>query len=374
MHKLFIDRAYINIIVLKEKILAMKKKLILLFIFIISLGSSILFAKQTSIKLALLAPFSGEYYKIGENLLLGAKKSVDVINSKGGLQGLPLEIVPIDDLCDSENAIEQAREIAKSKKYSAIIGHSCSDSTIKTLSIYKKANLLQVSPTATNVKITQQGVDSFFRVLPNDELQAKKVSEFVTNNIRSKNIAILYKPNEYSKGLADLVSENLVLLDYYPKLYSELNFSKKNIDSMFKKFKKLKIDTIYFAGYYPDVINLSKLIKLSNSNYNLIVSSANLVGGFDSNINYIKTKLSYNTKLKAKKSSLLGDALYSYVAVEIIYKAMKETNNLNGDVLAKWLHHNSVDTMLGKMTWDTNGEVMNASYTVYSSMGKKNNE
>jgi branched-chain amino acid transport system substrate-binding protein len=60
-----------------------------------------------------------------------------------------------------------------------------------------------------------------------------------------------------------------------------------------------------------------------------------------------------------------GYTLYAYTAVQAIAAAMQATKSTDGLKLATWLHHNTVDTVLGQKSWDTNGDIIDADYKMY---------
>lgn len=70
-------------------------------------------ANLQPIKIALIGPFTGAYAGYGTQLLSGATQAVNDINHSGGLKGIKLEIMPIDDECDPGMAIAQAEKIIK---------------------------------------------------------------------------------------------------------------------------------------------------------------------------------------------------------------------------------------------------------------------
>ena len=52
-----------------------------------------------------------------------------------------------------------------------MVGHLCSAAAIPASEVYEKAGVLEISPTATNPKLTEQGRDNVFRVIGRDDQQ-----------------------------------------------------------------------------------------------------------------------------------------------------------------------------------------------------------
>ena len=60
-----------------------------------------------------------------------------------------------------------------------------------------------------------------------------------------------------------------------------------------------------------------------------------------------------------------GYTLYAYAAVQAIAASLQDTKNTHGKTLAKWLHNNTVPTILGQKAWDTNGDIIDTEYKMY---------
>jgi branched-chain amino acid transport system substrate-binding protein len=49
------------------------------------------------------------------------------------------------------------------------------------------------------------------------------------------------------------------------------------------------------------------------------------------------------------------DAADAYAAAQVLQKAVEEVGEIDQDMLKDWLHENSVDTILGELSWDETG-------------------
>ncbi len=114
------------------------------------------------------------------------------LNAKGGIKGVKLEVVPMDDACDPDLAIKQAANIVADKSYQAVIGHVCSAATLAASGIYARANVLVITPTATNNKITERNLSTVFRMTGTDQEQGQAAAEFISNTLQSKRVAVLH--------------------------------------------------------------------------------------------------------------------------------------------------------------------------------------
>lgn len=347
------------------------------------------FAEPHKIKIALAGPFTGSYAAYGTLLLSGAIQAANDINQKGGIKGAHLEIVPIDDHCDPDVALTQAENIIKAKTYQAVIGHVCSAATLATSSLYAKANILLITPTSTNDKITERSISTLFRMTGTDQQQSLAAAKFIAQTLKSKRVAILHDQDLYSKDLADSVSENLLRFGTSPILYQGVDRGTRNFTPIIKKLKALNADAIYFAGLYPEVAALAKTLHILELQIPLLSSdgvalnkfidaignpaaSSAVLFTFADNPHALVSTQSVLKKMQENKLETTGYALYTYAAVQTIAQAIDTTNTTDGTTLANWLHQHEIDTILGKKSWDTNGNIINSRFRVYALVGVNN--
>lgn len=342
-----------------------------------------------TIKIALVAPFTGPYGAYGTLLLSGAMQASSDINAHGGLKGVKVEIIPIDDQCSADTAVKQAENLTRDKQFHAIIGHVCSGATLATSNIYARANMLVLTPTATNDKITERKINTIFRMTGTDQQQSLVAANFIAKNLKSKRIAILHDQELYSKDLADLVSEHLLHLGTTPILYQGVPRGTRNFTPIIKKLKALDADAIYFAGLYPEVASLAKSLNILQMHLPLITADGATLNKFIDHVgnpkvassvlmtfaenpsNIVSSQKTINTMQKNNLETT-GYSLYAYAAVQVITKAIDNTNTTDGITLANWLHQHEVDTVLGKKSWDTNGNIINAKFAVFVMLGDNN--
>lgn len=342
-----------------------------------------------NIKLALVGPFNGAYSAYGTQILSGAMQAANDINASGGIKGLQIEIVPLDDQCNPDLAIKQAEEIVKSKNFNAVIGHVCSAATLAVSNIYARANILMITPTATNDKITSRGISTLFRISGTDQQQSSVAADFIAKNLKSKRVAILHDQDLYSKDLADNVSEKLLHLDVVPILYQGVARGTRNFTAVIKKLKALNADAIYFAGLYPEVGFLAKALNVLQLQIPLITGDGAAINKFISvvggaaNTNSIIITFSDNPQdlissktiinaMQKNKLETTGYVLYAYAAVQVIAKAIDSANTTDNVTLANWLHQHEIDTVLGKKSWDTSGNIIDGKFNACILQGENN--
>lgn len=360
----------------------------LIYITIIALIPLSILAEIAPLRIALVGPFTGAYAAYGSQLLAGATQAAQDINESGGIKGVMLEIVPMDDQCNPDIAITQAEQIVTSKEFPIVIGHVCSSATLATANIYAKAKILVITPTATNPKITQRNIATLFRMTGNDTQQAKTAAKFIVTHLHSKRVAVLHDQDLYSKDLADQVSENLTQLNSSPILYQAIPRGARKHTALIKKIKQLKADAVYFAGLYPEVSSLAKTMHaldlqipfitgdgIALQKFILTVDNPRIANSvlmtFTTDAQSLISGKNATHKMQQKHLETTGYALYAYATVQVIANAVEHTNQTEGTILADYLHQHVVDTVLGKQSWDTNGDIIATDFKIYTWNGNK---
>ncbi|MBN1135615.1 MAG: ABC transporter substrate-binding protein, partial [Anaerolineae bacterium] len=105
------------------------------------------------------APLSGFQANGGQTVLGGARLAAEQINRAGGLLGYKMTIIGLDDESDSDVALAVAEEIkaqiAEGRQVLGVIGHYNSGQTLNAMEIYKDLPLIVITPTSSEVSLTQ---------------------------------------------------------------------------------------------------------------------------------------------------------------------------------------------------------------------------
>ncbi len=94
-----------------------------------------------TLKVGLVAPFSGRDAALGYNMLVGAKLALKDWNDRGGAGGSYIELVAQDDRNDPELGAMQARKMALDPQVVGVAGHPSRESALAAAPIYRDAGL-----------------------------------------------------------------------------------------------------------------------------------------------------------------------------------------------------------------------------------------
>ena len=163
----------------------MFKKIIIITYILLSFNfNSFANERQKSLRVGLLAPFSGEYKDIGQSIMLSLKLALDEINDDN------IKIFPRDSGYNNPKKLIQSVGSFRDENIKIVIG-PISHEDFKHLSAFK--DMIFISPSNIDPKIQ----NNILSVGVSLESQIKSIENFVKKKRRKKTI-IMYPKNKYT--------------------------------------------------------------------------------------------------------------------------------------------------------------------------------
>lgn len=209
------------------------------------------------IKIASVSPLSGGSANSGKDNQSGALLAVEEINAKGGVdmggKKYMLELVSEDDGADPKQGTTVAQKIADDKSISAVIGHYNSGVTMVAQPIYAGANLVALTPSATNPDVTVKaakaadGTTMMYRMVAHDGMQGPALAAYAHKK-GLKTIAIVDDATTYGKGMADQVEKKAKALGMTVVLHDALTDKTTDFKAVLTKIKAAGADAVMWGG------------------------------------------------------------------------------------------------------------------------------
>jgi len=221
----------------------------------LAMGSLALAAE--TIKIAVPSPFTGPAAGYGDNVKAGVSMKIEEINAKGGVGGKMVEAVYFDEQCDPKEAATVGTKIAGDKSLVAIVGHLCSGAHLAALPKYVPAGVAALTPTATNVTISDKGKDSkglywSFRNVYLDDFQGTFLADYMFKVLNIKKVAVFYENNDYGIGLKDAFLKEAKAIGL--EVVGEEAYMKgaQDFTPQLTKLKGAAPQAIFISGYYNE--------------------------------------------------------------------------------------------------------------------------
>ncbi len=212
------------------------------------------------LKVAILAPLSGDVPDMGVMARDGALLAIAEWNARGGVLGKKIVPVVEDSRCDPTRAVSAANKVIDQDKVKFIIGESCSNASIPISEIANAKKVIQISPTSSNASVTVaddgKTKDYVFRACFTARSLGKMGAKFAIDELKAKTAFILLnEDDDWVKGLAESFEMAFTLAG--GKVVDKLPYSAddRNFNIPLAKVAAAKPDIIYLPDY-SDMHNL----------------------------------------------------------------------------------------------------------------------
>jgi branched-chain amino acid transport system substrate-binding protein len=335
---------------------------------------------QAQIKIGVAGPLTGSNAAFGTQLKTGADLAVADINKAGGVLGQQVQEIAVDDACDPKQAVSAANTLV-SDGVVLVDGHFCSASSIPASKVYSDNGILEISPASTNPTYTDEGSAFTFRTCGRDDQQGKVAAEYIAKHFPTAKIAVLDDNSTYGKGIADQVRLNLGKLHVPIAYNTSYTAGDKDYSALISRLKQAGITLVYIGGYYSDsglIIRegaaqgftpqyFSEDAAVTSALWQIAGSTAEgMLMTFPPPAEKEPSAAKAVAELTALKEDPTGYVLYSYATIQVWAEAAKKAHSTQPILVAKepkaggpW------KSVLGPITFDSKGDVVNAAYAIY---------
>ncbi len=340
---------------------------------------------ETVVKIGHVAPLTGAIAHLGKDNENGARMAIDEINAAGGIKAgdttYKLELVAEDDKADPKEGTIAAQKIVDSGAV-AVVGHLNSGTSIPASKIYADAGMTQISPSATNPKLTEQGFKTTFRVVANDNQQGAVLANYAASEMKAKTIAIVDDRTAYGQGLADVVEK--VAKEKGLKVVAREFATDKTTDfnAILTKIRATKPDVVMYGGMDATAGPMAKQMKQLGIKAHLLAGDGVCSPEFiklAGNAADILTcsmageaveKLAKGEEFKTKYKAKFGTDVqvyspYSYDAVYVIADAIKRAGKADRASITAAMPATNYAGLTGQIQFDEKGDIKNGAISMF---------
>lgn len=177
--------------------------------------------------------------------------AIHTINENGGLLGLPVELLVLDNQSTPIGSAKAARK-AVGLDAIAVIGGHWSSHSLAMAPILQQYGIPMISPASTNPEITLDR-DYIFRACFVDSFQGRAMASFARNTLGAKRAVVLSNMDEkYSLTLAGYFRD--VFVEQSGEIAADIQYRGDATDfsEIISQIRPLAVDVIYLPGYTRD--------------------------------------------------------------------------------------------------------------------------
>jgi branched-chain amino acid transport system substrate-binding protein len=328
--------------------------------------------------LAFLGATTGSAGALGLNMVGGIKLALDDYTKANPSCKISLKV--FDSQGDATKATPLATQIVGDSSIIGLIGPGFSGESLATGKTFAAAGLPSISPSATNVTITQQGWTTWHRVIGNDSAQGAAAAKYLQDTAKATKVYVINDGEDYGKGLASYVTKGLG-----SKAIGQdtVQVGQTDFSATVTKVTGSGADAVFFGGYYTEAGLLAK--QLRQAGYKGLFMSGD--GAEDPN--FVKVAgpaaaegavltapagpapASFDTKYQAVVGSPSG--LYStqaFDATNIFLAALKAGKSTSADINS-FIGAYTGTGISGPIAFDANGDIKQSTIYAYKVVNGK---
>lgn len=227
--------------------------------------------KPATIKIAVMAPLTGNLANIGEQFKQGVELKARQVNAAGGIDGKKVEIKYFDDKADPKEAANIAQLILGDKDIIAIIGSYTSSVCFAVTPILEKERLSMITPSASNPKLTE-GNKVMFKMWTGFDVYAPMIADLAVTDLGKKRIAVLYVYNDWGIGVKDYFVARAKKLGATMVAEEVLYDGDKDFKTQITRIKSRNPDVLAILTYYAEGAIITQQAKALGLNVQLVGS------------------------------------------------------------------------------------------------------
>jgi branched-chain amino acid transport system substrate-binding protein len=336
------------------------------------------------IKVGFSMSLTGAVAPNGRQLLLALEIWRDDVNAAGGLLGRPVELVYYDDQSNPANVPAIYTKILSIDKVDLLLGPYATNMAAPAMPVVMQANKTTITLLAIGVN-RHFSYDRYFSMVPVGPEGVKAFSRgyfelAAAQQPKPTTVAMVAADAEFARTAADGAKENAKALGFsviYDRSYppSTVDFA-----PIVRAVQAANADLVFVAAYPPDTVGIVRAAReigltakmfggtmigllatplktqLGPAMNNMVIMES-FVPTFDfPGLQDLLSK--YRAKAAGQQIDPLGYGFspFGYAAGQILAQAVTQTNSLDHDKIAKYIHVTTFKTVAGDIAFNNEGE------------------
>ena len=207
--------------------------------------------------IAFVGPLTGQYRR--PPMQNGAELAVHLYNREH--PDCPVGYIPYDSQGDPDLAKRLAEQIVDDRQIVAVIGPAYSGETAALLPVINKAGMANVTASATNPTLSQQGWKVFHRTVVSDDAQGPAAAAFLSDELGVKRVAVIDDGGLYGKTLADLTAADLGRRGVVIAPRASIDPKRLDYTATVESIAEIGADAVYFGGVTEPGVRLLRQMR-----------------------------------------------------------------------------------------------------------------
>lgn len=340
---------------------------------LVGAGCTTAVEKTTSpIQIGWMGPLTGDAASLGEDALVAAQLAVEEVNTDGGVDGRPLELLVEDSKCSDKDAATIAQKLINVHKVPVIVGGLCSGETTAAAPIAETTKTVLFSGCSSAPHISEAG-DFVFRSYPSDAFQGTFVADYIFNELNKKKVAVLAVQSPWGQGIKQMFSVAYKKLGGEIVVTEDVKADARDLRTPLTKIKASDAEMLYFLGVTEATLVGLKQIKEIDLDIPIIGGdtwddSKIIESPFAEGVYYTLPNSTVNESWKTKLQEKGGDnticAPGTYNNIKILADIMSRVGTDATDIKNELYKVKDFPGVNGPVTLDELGDVVSVDFEV----------
>src|ERR1700685_1689390 len=337
-------------------------------------------AAKADVTIGVAGPITGANASFGAQLTQGVGQAAEDFNKSGGILGQKIVVASGDDVSDPKQGVSVANKFVGDGVH-FVVGHFNSGVTIPASEVYVDNNVLMITPSATNPKVTDRGLWDVFRTCGRDDQQGRLWADLALGKLKDAKIAIVHDKTTYGQGLADAAKGFMNTGGKKEVLYEGVNAGEKDYSAIVSKIKASGAEYLMWGGLHTEGGLIVRQMRdqgiktvmisgdgITDTEFASVggpgVEGTLMSFGLEPRNNPAAKEIV--AEFKAKGYEPEGYTLDSYAAMQILKASAEHVKAIDPKKMAEYMHSGVVfHTVIGDISYDKKGDRTTVDYVWY---------
>ncbi|GAA4594649.1 amino acid ABC transporter substrate-binding protein [Planotetraspora phitsanulokensis] len=325
-------------------------------------------------------PLTGDFAQPGSEAKRGYEVWRDMVNAKGGVLGRKVELKITDDASNQDTVVADYTKLITQDKVDLLLGTFSSLLNYAASAVAEKNGMVFVEPAGGAPNMFERNFKYlFFAQQATAPHQADVFVDWIKSlpeADRPKTAAYPTQDDPFAKPVIESMQKQLEALGVQT-VYSEVYpADATNFQTIASNLAAKKPDLVAQGAVFEDGVGLVRSLKQLNFSPKVLfqTSAPSNAGQYSDAVGLDNTEgvfytVSWNEKAttplnadfvaaykKAYNADPAEDAADAFASAQVLQTATEKVGSIDQDKIRDWLHANTVDTILGPLSWEATGE------------------
>jgi branched-chain amino acid transport system substrate-binding protein len=326
-------------------------------------------------------PLTGDFSQPGGEAKRGYEVWQDMVNAKDGILGRQVELKIVDDASNQDTVVADYTKLITQDKVDLLLGTFSSLLNYPASAVAEKNGMVFVEPAGGAPRMFERGFKYLFFAQPaTAPHQADVFVEWIKTlpeADRPKTAAYPTQDDPFTRPVIESMQKQLETLGVRTVFAQVYPAETTNFQTIASSMRSKRPDLIAQGAVFEDGVGLVRSLKQlgyspkiffqtsapsNSSQYSDGVGVQNTEGVFYTVSWHDQAKTPQNKEFVEAYGKAYGnaipaeDAADAFAAAQVLQAAVEAVKSLDQQKIADWLHSNTVETILGPLSWNEKGE------------------